>query len=441
MTSPPVASEPAAAAEPKWQLPPIRGLVTLLAGEGLSRVFSFLAIALLTRRLGPAGWAPVAVALTAVQFGALVVESGMRLYGAREVARDGAAAGRLLPPVLATQVVVAALIAALGVVAWWGELVDPDLGRLLPGYALSLLALPFFVPWVFQGHGEMQWVAVPQVVRFGAFLILSAAIVVAPERANLLPWIEVAAMGIGAAVAVVALRRYDARVTFDLSRAFDREVMREAIPIAGSQVLWVLRMYLPTLVLWKLAARESVAHFDVAHRVLMVIQALQSVYLANLLTPLSRAGKESRQRFFSLLLAATALAGVAAAAGAVVLAAIPGPILGLLNGAEFNNPEAAAALTILSLVIVVIVVRGHAHYALVAAGYQRRELACAFVSTTVLAGLLVWWVPSGGSGGAALAMLVAESVGLVITWAALWHAGRGRGFASAEGTGETAPSA
>jgi O-antigen/teichoic acid export membrane protein len=419
-----------------WRLPPLRGLVTLLAGEGLSRVLSFLAIALLTRRLGEAGWAPVAVALTAVQFGALFVESGMRLYGAREVARDPSAAPLLMRPVLSTQLWVAvALVAGASVIAGLG-LTRPELGRLLPGYAVSLVALPFFVPWLFQGLGTMQWVAVPQVARYSAFLLLSAALVTSPLRVTWLPWVEAASMAGGAFIAVWAARRVGTPIRFARTRAFDPAVLREAVPIAASQLLWVVRMYLPTALLWKMAAEVSVARFDVSHRVLMVLQALLTMYLTNLYTPLSRDVRGPRRRFVGLLLASTGLAAATAILATAALSVRPGALLGVLNGAAFDNPEAAASLRIIALLVPVLAIRGHAHYALIALRRQRRELGCAVAGSVLLVALLLLWVPTGGAPAAARAMLVSESFGLVLTWVALAHTLR-----TAHGPPSAAPAA
>jgi O-antigen/teichoic acid export membrane protein len=203
------------------------------------------------------------------------------------------------------------------------------------------------------------------------------------------------------------------------SPIYDRAMIREALPIAGSQVLWVFRTYLPTLALWVMAARESVGRFDVAHRVLLVCQAMLTMYLTNLFTPLSKAAHAPRRRFVGLLLGSSAFATASALAGAALLNIRPGPLLGVLWGKGFNAPESAAALALLAFVVPVITLRGHAHYALVALGRQRRELVCALAGCVLLVALLVLWVPAGGTRAAALAMLVSESFGLVLTWLAL----------------------
>ena len=404
----------------------VRGLVVLLTGEGISRFFSFVAIAVLARRLGDANWAPVAVALTLSQFGALFVESGMRLYGAREVARDHSAAGRIAPAVVAFQLVIGVVLVLVAVLSNAFGTVRPDLARLLPGYAVALIALPFFVPWIFQGLSRMDWVAAPQAIRYAVLLLLTFFLVGGPNDVPLLPWLEVASMTTGAAVAMWALRRIGIPFSVAPSRAFDSGILRESIPIAASQLLWVVRMYLPILLLWKLSDEQSVARFDLCHRILMVMQAFLTMYLTNLFTSLSQEAKRSGKRFHQLLFGSTALAATATSLMALVIAVYAGQVLDTLYSDVFNHPEATASLTLLVMLVPVLAIRGHGHYALVALGHQRQEFWCSLVGTAVLVVLLGAWVPQRAAVGAAQAMLVSEVVGLAIIWLTLLPAARAR---------------
>ena len=397
----------------------LRGLILLLAGEGISRLLSFLAIALLARRLGDVNWAPVAVALTITQFGALLVESGMRLYGAREVARDHTAAARIAPSVVATQVIVGLVLLVCAVVVDMLGVTRPELGRLLPGYAVSLIALPFFVPWIFQGLSHMEWVAAPQAIRYGVFLVLCVFLVREPAQVAFLPWLEALSMAVGAGVAMWVVRRLKIVFSVTPSRAFDAAVLRESIPIWASQVLWVVRMYLPILLLWKMSAEQSVARFDLAHRVMMVMQAFLTVYLVNLFTSLSQEGKRPGPRFFRLLFGSTALAALGALLVAFALSGFAGSVLGILYSEVFRQAEATRTLALLAFLVPVLAVRGHGHFALVALGRQRTELACSCAGTVLLIAMLFLWVPERSAVGAAQAMLVSEVSGALIIWLAL----------------------
>jgi O-antigen/teichoic acid export membrane protein len=422
-----------AAPSPPERLPPWRGLVVLLGGEGVQRALSFAAVWLVARRLPSADFAPVEVALSALMFGALVVELGFPLLAAREVARDRGAETRLFGPVVALQLAAAALLVAL---AWGGRaagMLGPELGRLLPIYALSLLLLPWLAPWSFQGRGEMEWVAAPGVLRQALFLAGVALLVHGSDDLALLPWAEVAAVGGAALLAQAARRRRLARerqarpAAPSMPRPAPVALLAEAAPMGLSQLLWVLRMYLATLLLWRLVPqKESVSNYAVAHRVMMVMQAVLTMYFTNLYPGLARAARGAREALRRLLLRSSALAVGGALALALAVAAGAEPLLALLWKPEFCNAESAACLRALAFVLPLLACRGHARMTLIALGRGRLELACSVAGSVALAALIPWWTARDGAVGAAEALLAAEGLGLLLTVFALcvaWRTG------------------
>jgi O-antigen/teichoic acid export membrane protein len=395
--------------------PTFRGLFVLLGGEGVTRLLSFFAISQLTRRLGDRGWAPVEVALASASFAALAVEMGFPLLGTREVARDRGAVERLLPRILPTQLAVAATLFVAALLAARFHWVDADLGELLPGYAASLLALPFLLPWVFQGRGQMHWVAIPQVVRQAVFLLASWTLVRGLADRPKLPWAEILALATAAAVAL-ALFAQRGRLRLEPRGAFDRDLLREALPIGGSQFLWALRMYLPTLLLWHFVARESVARYGVAHKLMMVLQALLTMYFTNLFPALSRCVRGPRADLSRLLLRSGALATGGTLLVALFASFEAHALLGFCFGPVFRHEEAADCLRLLAFVLPVLALRGHARMTLLALGQARTELRCSIAGTILLAALVPWWSLRFGASGAALAMLVSEGFATLLTF-------------------------
>jgi O-antigen/teichoic acid export membrane protein len=397
-----------------------RGLAVLVAGESFSRVLSFFAIWLLTQRLGRDAYAPVAVVLATMMFLSLAVEMGLPLFGAREVARDPSAAARLLPRALGMQLAVASVLVLAAFFVSMSGLVVPDIARLLPGYAVSLLLLPWLAPWIFQGFGAMQWVAAPAVLRQALFLAGSALLVRSTVDLARLPWVEVAAVGGAALLAQAALRRRGVRVRVDPRGAADRELLHDAVPMGSSQLTWVLRMYLATLILWTVVPKESVSNYDVAHRVMMVMQGMLSMYFTNVYPAIARAASGAAAGLRRLLWRSTLLLGAATLTGAVAIAVAALPLLQtLFPRGNYANAESAICLVLLAFVIPVLAVRGHARLGLLATGFGRLELACSVAGTLVLAGLTPWWASTRGAAGAAQALLCAEIAGAVITLVAL----------------------
>ncbi|MBM4013830.1 MAG: hypothetical protein FJ293_02560 [Planctomycetes bacterium] len=424
---------------------PLRGLLLLLCGEGFQRVLSFFAIAGLAVRLDRRDYAALEVTLSTLLFATLVVELGLPLLGAREVARDPGCERRLAAPILRLQFCAAALLVAA---AWLGRasgLLAPRLASLLAPYATSLLLLPLLLPWAFQGRQAMEWVAAPGVVRQGVFLLLTALLVRDSGDLARLPWLEVAAVAAAAGLAQWAWRRASPPGLRLVPAEGESSVgagalLREAAPMGASQLLWVLRMFLATLVLWALVAAEEVADYAAAHRVMMVLQAVLSLYFANLYPALSRAVLGPPARLRTLLLQSVAIAG----SGALLLALAAavkaeGILLLIYRGNDLCNPVAAECLRWLVLVLPLLAVRGHARMTLLAFGRGRLELLVSLAGTVVLAVLIPWWTAARGVPGAAQALLAAEAVGLALTLLALLAAWRSRAPVSPGGAVAAAP--
>lgn len=412
------------------RLPPWRGLLLLLCGEGLQRGLSFVAIGLLTRRLTRPEYAPIEVALAVLMFGALFVELGLPLLAAREVARAPGAARRLARPVVALQCGAAALLLAAAVVARACGLLDRELAPLLPIYLASLLLLPALLPWLFQGLGAMGLVAAPGVVRQGLFLLGVFVLVQGDGDVAVLPWIEVAAVGGAALLAQVAWWRRRGSLAIEAggaSAAAPAQLLREAAPMGLSQLLWSLRMFLATLLLWKLlpeGQRAQVADYGVAHRVMMLLQALLTMYFTNLYPTLARAVVRSREELGRLLRRSAALAAGAALLAAGSFASGAEPLLATLFGAELANPQSIRCLRLLLFVVPLLALRGHFRLTLLALGRGRGELAVSSAGTLLLAVLLPSLTAAEGASGAASALLIAEAAGMVATAALFARAWR-----------------
>ncbi len=417
------------------RLPSWRGLTVLLGGEGTQRGLSFVAIWLLTQRMTREQYAPVEVALAALMFAALVVELGLPLLGAREVARQPTHALSLVRPVVGLQLVTALVLAGLAFVARAAGWIDGVLAQLLPVYALSLLLLPWLVPWLFQGLGAMAWVAAPGVLRQGLFLAGVAVWVTDGERIARLPWIEVAAVGGAAALAQLAWRKRTAALravgaigAIGEPRALPSRsaLLREAAPMGLSQFLWALRMFLATLLLWNLVERPAVADYGVAHRVMMILQAVITMYFTNLYPTLSRAAVGPRPELARLLVRSLSIAtgGALLLAGGIAVAA---PwLLHTLFRAEFANAQSIRCLRLLIFVIPLLALRGHFRMTLLSMGRGRLELMVSIGGTLLLAALIPSLARAQGASGAALSLLIAEAAGTAATAIAFSMAWRER---------------
>src|SRR5215475_6726094 len=173
-------ADPAADEEPSPARPePKRlaaNLLFLMAGEFTAKLLTFASFSYLARTLGPRDYGFIEFTLALMVFFSLPVDLGLGSYGAREIARNPARAPELLHEITGLRLFLSfCSMAALGVLILFLHQ-SHRLKELLILYGLSLLGAPFLLQWLFQGHDQMRWVALTEIVRqigFAALVLLT----------------------------------------------------------------------------------------------------------------------------------------------------------------------------------------------------------------------------------------------------------------------------
>jgi O-antigen/teichoic acid export membrane protein len=380
--------------------------VVLSGGEVVGKGLTLLAFAYLARVLGPAEFGGLEFALAMIVFFTLFVDCGLSPYGAREVAKDEGSVRTLAAHIVAIRLVVAGVaFALLGVIV---ALLDKPWSwkALLLLYGVTLFELPGMLGWVFQGCDLMRYVAVASVTRWAVFAGGVLLLVRRPEHLWIVPLIEVGA--IGAAVAFY-LRAFTARFG-SLGLGSDRglvvSMLRRALPIGGSELVWACKTYLATVLLGVLAGAAEVGWFGGAHRVVVAAHAFVWLYFFNLLPSLARSTRMPLDELRSLMARSIRVTAWGAVIVGTLGTALAPEVIGLIYGPAYA--EAGPVLRILIWLIPLTLVSGHYRYALI--GYDRQTLE--FVSTACGAGLNVvlnlLWIPRYGIEGAAWALVLSE---------------------------------
>lgn len=398
-------------------------MATLAVGEILTRATSFLAFAYLARTLGPDGFGKLEFVLTWIMLGVLLIESGFQTIGARDVAIDEAAAPTLVARILPIQCCIALLLTLTCYCLMRLHSLDDVTSRMLFGYSLSLLAVPWFMSWVFQGQQRMVWVTLPQVLRQICFLIAAVALVGSAAEILWLPYAEIASVLVAAVICLVVYLRSGQRLGLTNPLAApSRALIRDATTIGLSQFLWFVRMYLPIVLLKFLLGDEAVGRFGAAHRIVNVFQVCVTVYWVSFFPQLSQ--HAGRTTLKSTLLRSMTLSTSLMIVGAVGLAVFAPQIMQLAFGSGFSASTPAAVLAILVWRVPIIMFRSHARQALFVMRSQGAELICSLVSVLVLAAVAYVATLHFGVVGLATAAILAELVGAIATWIIWSHSWR-----------------
>lgn len=391
-------------------------LVVLSGGEALTRAITFVAFVYLARVFEPAVFGLVELTLAVMMFCTLAVNQGFGMLGTREIARSPDETHWLVSRIVSAQLILSVVVYAALVSIVLCLPIGDRLTILLLGYGVSLFAVPFSLNWVFQGRQQMMWVALPQVLRHAVFLIFVLLLIRRPEQVVTLPLAELAAVAAASVMYVLAYTRSGESVTVNVRAGLDRRLFAESLPIGGSQMIWVLRMYLPTLMIGFLADQTSVGLYGAAHRIVMVFTAIMQVYFVNLFPIMSQASTDSAGQLTSLMHRSLRLLIWPSLVLALATSSAAATLISFVFGQQYAAPESVAVFSVLIWIIPVLAWRSHCRNALIAINRQREDLVCSLIGLALLIGFLIPSIHAYGAMGSAWVMVFSELATTILLW-------------------------
>jgi len=376
-------------------------------GEAVSRLASFLFFAYISRGFGVELLGIVALAQTVAMYVTLGTDQGLRMVGARLVARDSNAAPFVIRRVLLKRLLSCAICVLLGsAYALWGPV--PQSARLyILGFVLGVIPYAFSLDWLAWGLDKYGWLGTFRGGVTVVFLI-GSVIGVLLTRSTLLP-ITVSnglSATLGAAALWAAWRlRWRAQTAKDVP-ANEDSVRRELrwvalLPLGMATILNQAFHNFDTVLLGAMSTAAEVGRYASAYKILFLVLGAYWLVTNSLYPKISRAkgGPGARKLLMKALVIVTAI-GVALAAGVglfapVILRAVYGTDLGatgLLRILVFAIPLDFCV----AMLGTVFVSRGHDRSILVATG-------AAAIFNIFLNSLLI---PKLQGTGAAIATLV-----------------------------------
>lgn len=388
--------------------------LSLAGAEAFSKVVTVGAFAYLARVMGLDGFGYIEFAGAVLLCAGLIVDQGFSSYGAREIAKAPEST-----PVLVAEIVTVRFLLAIGAYIAVVALVllldlPPVVTKLLLIYGLSLLAMPLLLQWVFQGHDQMQLVAVLHVIRKTVFAILVFVLVRGTAHIWLVAVAEVASVCSAVAYSIW-IYRHRFGGTIQRPSTISKRLFCEGVPIGLSQMFLTVRMFGATVIVGMIASAEDVGLFASAMRIMIALHAFVWLYYFNLLPSLSRAWQESDGTFASLI--ERSLHGVVwlvVAGGLVWISVAPIALVGVYGQAF---APAAPALQWLAGVCVVLGLSGHYRYGLIAAGRQNAHMVTAGLGAILAMILILVGYNRAGPTGAAIGLFAAE---VAVWWGAWW---------------------
>jgi PST family polysaccharide transporter len=390
----------------------IRSLVAnlglLATGEMLSKCFTLVAFAHLARVLGPASFGNIEFALAVIFIFSLLIDLGLGIYGAREIAQDREIIPSITRRVVSTRCVLTLI--TLGGLALFVSVMhlSREVQWLLLLFGLTLIPTPLLLQWVFQGIDQMQWVSAAQVVRYGTFSLLALLLLQSATQLWTIPLAELTAVTACVGFNLGAYHHRFGSLRLRLLPRLERELITEALPIGVSQLMWAAKFFFATVFLGLFAREEDVGQFSAALRIVVALHTFITLYFYNLLPSISQYSKESESLLPALVGGAIRVSSWLALLGCMIGTMSAKTTIELIYGADYGG--AVIVLQLLLWMLGVTLWGAHYRCTLIGYGFQRLELLSAAIGAGFNILLIVLLYAHFGLAGAASAMLIAGLV-------------------------------
>jgi O-antigen/teichoic acid export membrane protein len=380
-------------------------ILKLGAGEAVSKLAGFAFYGYVSRAFGVELLGIVALSQTVAGFVMMGTDLGLRLIGARLVARNANLAPAIIPQVLRKRLISCAVCVSLAsIYALWGPV--PAGARLyVLGFTLGVLPYAFSLDWLAWGLNHFGWLGtwrggVGLLFAFGAIAAIRAS------GFSLLPITIANAASAALGVSLLwALWRFRWRPPHSITIQEVKEINSQfrwaaVLPLGGPTILNLMFNNFDTVILGAMTSAAEVGRYNAAYKILFAIFGGYYLLTQSLYPKLSRmkGGRQARQ-FLSYALVALGVLGGCLALAVAFWAA---PILHTIYGADLN---AVYLLRVLAFAIPMDFCTSLLAITMISWGYDRHVLACMGSAAGVNALLNFFLIPRLHAAGSAWATL------------------------------------
>jgi len=269
-------------------------ILRLGTGEAISRLASFGLYAYISRAFGVELLGIVALSQTIATYVTFGTDQGLRMIGARLVARDASAAPAIMRHVLRKRLISCAICVALAsAYALWGPV--PENARFyVLGFALGVFPYAFSLDWLAWGLDHFGWLGAWR-GGVGLLFVLGAVAAIRVSGTTLLPiTIANAASAVLGAVLLLTLWHFRWQSPHSESQDHESEIADQlrwgaVLPLGMATILNLMFNNFDTVMLGAMTSTKEVGRYNAAYKILFVIFGAYYLLMQSLYPRLSRA--------------------------------------------------------------------------------------------------------------------------------------------------------
>jgi O-antigen/teichoic acid export membrane protein len=388
-------------------------LASLGGATVASRLIGLITLGYTARVMGPEHYGIIGFGASVAAYAGIVISPGLMTWGARELARDRANAGRYLVIVNLTQLVLA-LLAFSGLIAFaFLALSDPVERTVVILSGLVLLQTALAAEWVLNG---LELVRVTAGIGLVSTCISTAGLLLLIRSPEHLYRVPLLSLGVGLLSScityAVLLKRLGVRLILPSAREF-RTALRASAPLGVTLALVVVLHHANNLIIRAFVGQAELGMYLASYRLLELATTVPALLGTAFLPRLYRSVADSPEASAREARLFAQVHMTLAFPVAAMFLAEAGTIIGMVYGESYL--AAVTLLRIMSLAVLFnFAICGYSN-CLIAFGRDRVMLAVVVASAVVAIGGGLLAVPVLGATGAAIVVAGVDMAGFLVS--------------------------
>ncbi|MFA5880515.1 MAG: flippase [Candidatus Margulisiibacteriota bacterium] len=379
-----------------------------LVGKVISTVLGLVALAMMARYLGQAGFGSYTTVINFVSFFAIIADLGLTLVTVQMISRPDVDENKVLNNLFGLRLVSVILFLVLApiVAIFLPYSLSIKIGIIIAALSFLFPALNQIIIGLFQKKLRMDKSVIAETLS-RIILVIGIYFSIKFSRGlNGILWVTVISAAFNFLISyLLATKYYLLKPTFDFR--LWREVILKSWPLAVTIVLNLLYLKTDTLILSFIKSPADVGLYGAAYRIIDVLTTLPFMFAGIILPVLTLAWFENKKDYFAAVLQKSfdlmVMFSLPIIAGTLVLAR---PLIVLVAGNDFA--DSGLILKILIFAIAAIFLGCMFSHAVIAIGQQKKMIgAYVFVSLSAIILYLIF-IPTFSYYGAAAITIYSE---------------------------------
>lgn len=379
----------------------------LMAGSIVSGGAGFLTIVYLARVLGAAAFGLFQFVQAFLLYLVVVVDSGLSLYGTREIAIEKNRTGQIAFNILVLRLLIAFVFFLASIVVIAFIPLAQEIRWLFIITFLAVFHRAMNTEWVFQGLEKMEYVAFS---RGGVMLLSFFVIVLLVKDAGDLLIVPLIQLVIGSFFSllfiIILFKKHFTTSLADLMPDSWWKIFLLSFPLGASIVFMLICDNMDTILLGFMTNPMVVGYYSAAYRILYIVAGVMSVWSTVVFPVFNKKlveSNENAERFMDKYMRLTMLAALPL----IIFIFLFAPLIILfVFGSQYNASIIVLQVLIWS-VIPMVIGNTYGSLILISKGYFKQYLWTVAVGALVNVVINLMLIPLFGAVGSAIAMISA----------------------------------